>query len=210
MVHRKQITMRYSEDVGDCCRSLVETAHVPSDIRLIHFIQLQRLAEEITSTFGYDDVSHRLPHSRIEGTELLVTAFKSRLRELRTSFPTNGICHCEFSLPTKPGCESWLQGANYCSASINLAYDSVCVYLYEVSLHDRRPAPKQSRDFSYQLQQPYHARTNLLVGCLEATKTFLDDYLQISSHTLEFHTILEKGQRKLYFWRRCSLIWLEI
>lgn len=92
MVFRKSISMRYDDYVGDCCRSLAEVKNAPTDGDLIHFIGLQRLAEEIATTFGYDSITNEGRYLRIENVELSVKAFKSRLHDLRLSLPSNSRC----------------------------------------------------------------------------------------------------------------------
>ncbi|MCJ1458354.1 hypothetical protein MMC28_008726 [Mycoblastus sanguinarius] len=74
-----------------------------------------------------------------------------------------------------------------------LAYDSVCIYLYEVSLHVTSPPRQVPENGGFNQPQSSTALTNLLVGCLEATKTFLDNYLELPAHVVERHSMLEKG-----------------
>ena len=105
-----------------------------------------------------------------ERADILIQAFKSRLQYLRSLFPRKGVY-----LP-----------------SILLAYDSTCIHLHQVSLHaflDRSPSPRSGLE----LHKHSGTRMNLLIGCLEATTSFLDRYLQLSPYTIEHHSILEKG-----------------
>ena len=98
--------MRYDDYVGDCCRSLAENHIAPADADLIHFIDLKRLAEEIANTFGYNSSNNVGHYLRMDNVELSVKAFKSRLHDLRRSFPPNSTCLCKkpsISLVLTPG-----------------------------------------------------------------------------------------------------------
>ena len=70
----------------------MESSYAPTDADLIYFVGLQRLAEEIASTFGYNSINNRNRRLGMENVELLVKAFKSRLLDLRRSFPSNSKC----------------------------------------------------------------------------------------------------------------------
>lgn len=80
--------MKYDDFVGDCCRSLATSNNTPTDADLLHFIGLQRLTEEVASTFRYDSINEGR-QLRMDNVELSVKAFKSRLHDLRCSFPSN-------------------------------------------------------------------------------------------------------------------------
>ena len=79
---RKPFGMRYDDYIGDCCRSLMESNLAPRDADLIYFVGLQRLGEEIASTFGYDSISNESRRLSTENVELFVKTFKSRLLDL--------------------------------------------------------------------------------------------------------------------------------
>lgn len=61
MVNRKPVIMRYNDQVGKCCRSLATGSGTPSDNQLIHFVKLQRLAEEMALVFGDDPMNDESP-----------------------------------------------------------------------------------------------------------------------------------------------------
>lgn len=170
MMYRRPITMKYNDQVGECCQSLATGSETPSDTQLIHFIELQRLTEEMVLAFEDDPVNEERQWIGLERASLLVKAFKPRLQYLRNSFPENGGC-----LP-----------------SILLAYDSTCIYLHQVSLHlvSDKSSPTSSDP---ELYKTSGTRMNLLVGCLDVTKSFLDRYLQLSRYTIEHYSMLEKG-----------------
>lgn len=92
MAFNKTISMRYDDFAGKCCRSLTENKYTSTDGDLVHFIGLQRLAEEISCTFDYDSASNDGRHLGLDTIELLVKAFASRLQDLRRSFPSNSTC----------------------------------------------------------------------------------------------------------------------
>ena len=94
MAFRKLICMKYNDQIGECCRCLAVAHDVPTDAVLTHFINSQRLAEEIASTLGYDAPKCEQLHSRVEIVELSVKAFRSRLHNLRGSLPSKGAAEC--------------------------------------------------------------------------------------------------------------------
>lgn len=170
MMYRKPITMKYNNQVGECCRSLATGSETPSDTQLIHFVELQRLTEEMALAFEDDPMNDERPGIGLERADLLVKAFKPRLQYLRDLFPKDGVC-----LPT-----------------FLLAYDSICIYLHQVSLH-LLPDKSSSTSSDAEGYKTSGTRMNLLVDCLEVTKSFLDRYLQLSPYTIEYHSMLEKG-----------------
>ena len=170
MVHRKPITMKYNDRVGECCRSLATGNETPSDTQLIHFVELQRIAEGMALVFEDDPMNDERPRIGSERADMLIKAFKSRLQYLRGLFPHDGVC-----LP-----------------SILLAYDRICIHLHQVSLHvfpDKGP----STISNHELHKHSSIRINLLIDCLEVTRSFLDRYLQLSPHTVEHHSMPEKS-----------------
>lgn len=84
--------MKYDDYVGECCRSLAETNNAPTDADLIHFVDLQRLAEEIARTFEYDSTNSESRYLGMDNVELSVKAFESRLHDLRRRLPSNSTC----------------------------------------------------------------------------------------------------------------------
>ena len=169
MLNRRPVTMKYNNQVAECCRSLAIGNETPLDSQLTHFVEFQKLAEEIALIFEDDPMNDERPWLGSERVDLLIKAFNPRLQYLRDLIPPDGVC-----LPF-----------------ILLAYDSTCIHLHQVSLHvpqDKSPSigpyaelPKQSG-----------ARVKLQTGCLEATKSFLDRYLQLSPHMIEHQSMLEK------------------
>ena len=169
MVYKKPVTMKYNDQVGQCCRSLATGNETPSDAELIHFVEMQRLVEEIALVFEHDPMNDERSWIGSERADLLIKTFKLRLQHLRNLFPQDGIC-----LP-----------------AILLAYDKTCIYLHQVSLQvspDINPSAVADAD----LQPNYSPRINLLIGCLEATKSFLNRYLQLPPKAIEHHSMLEK------------------
>lgn len=169
MVNRKPVTMKYNDQVGQCCRSLATANETPSDAELIHFVEMQRLAEEIALVFEHDPMNDERSWIGSERADLLIKTFQLRLQHLRNMFPQDGMY-----LP-----------------AILLAYDKTCIYLHQISLQvspDSSPSTVAQAD----LQQNSSARINLLIGCLEATKSFLNRSLQLPPKAIEHHSMLEK------------------
>lgn len=153
-VNRKPITMKYNDRIGECCRSLATGSERPSDSQLIHFIELQRLREEIRLVLEDDPMNQERPWMGSERAELLIKTFEPRLQYLQGLFPQDGVC----------------------LTSILLAYDSTCIRLYQVSLLVS-PDKSPSTSLDSELNKHSGVEIDLLIGCLEATKSFLDRYL---------------------------------
>lgn len=170
MEHRKPVPMKYNDQVRQCCRSLATGSETPSDAELIHFVEMQRLAEEIAIVFELDPLNDERSCIGPERADLLIKTFKLRLQHLRELFPQVGIY-----LP-----------------EMLLAYNKTCIFLHQVSLQvsqDISPSTTADAD----LQQNYSARINLLIGCLEATKSYLDRCLQLPPKVIEHYSLLEKS-----------------
>ncbi|KAF6227633.1 hypothetical protein HO173_012073 [Letharia columbiana] len=172
LVNRKSISLRYDDSIGDYSRSLAEINHATTDADVIHFIGLQRLAEEIASTFGYDATNKKGRYLRLDNVELSVKAFKSRLHDFRHHLPSNSTC----------------------LASIMLAYESTCVYLHEVSLHMEHSFATSPVPLGREAGDSSQRRISLLLSCLEATKSFLDYFLQIPPRLILRHCTFERGR----------------
>lgn len=81
--------MKFSRCIEDCCLTLAERNELPFDSQLVHYVRLQRLAEEIGNTFGvggHCEVGEAA--IGLERAKLLVKAYQTQLRYLRDSFPT--------------------------------------------------------------------------------------------------------------------------
>ncbi len=162
--------MKYNDQTGECCRSLATGSETLSDTQLIHFVELQRLSEENALVFGDDPMNDERPRIGSERANKLIRTFKPRLQHSQGLFPREGVC-----LP-----------------SILLAYDSTCIHLHQVSL---QVSPDKSLSTTSGPELPTHSgtRMNLLFDCLEATKSFLDRYLQLSPDIMEHYSIIEKS-----------------
>lgn len=78
-------------------------------------------------------------------------------------------------------------------ASLNLAYHNISIYLHEVSLHMEHSVANHSVPLCHEAEKSSRRRINLLLSCLEATKLFLDYFLQIPQILCARHTTQEKG-----------------
>lgn len=172
MVSRKPVTMKYKDQVGECCRSLATGSETPSDTQLIHYSISSncKLAEDIAFVFEDDPMNNEKLLIGSERADLLIKAFKPRLQCLRDRFLHKVVC----------------------LASILLAYDSINIHLHQVPLRvslDKSP----STNPDLELHKHLSARMNLLIGCLEATKSFLDRYSQLSPYIIEQHSMSKKA-----------------
>ena len=183
---RKPFGVRYDDYIGDCCRSLVQSSYAPTDVDLIYFVGLQRLGEEIAITFGYDSINNESRRLSIEHVELFVKAFKSRLLDLRSSFPSNSKCSSKWP-SARP-----MTMTNWAKASMTLAYEKVNIYLYEVSLHMDHSFATSSGPPG---REPSHQRrTSLMLSCLDASKSYLNCFLRVPPEEIVKQSTFEKGE----------------
>ena len=184
--------MGYNDIIGDCCRSLAAANIAPTDKHLVHFIYLQRVAEDISSVFGYNSVSRQPQGISTQAIDLSVKAFKSQLHAVWQSLPADTACHRKSSLNLRLNALEKCIGANPLKAPMILAYQNLYIHLYEVCLMTKEPIGDDLK--AQELQRGPNMRTTLLLDCLEATKTFLDQYLQLPRQEIMGHSILQTGQ----------------
>lgn len=80
--------MKFSRFIEDCCLTLAERNELPFDSQLVHYVRLQRLAEEIANTLGGGGHCEAGEAAiGLERARLLVRAYQTQLRYLRDSFP---------------------------------------------------------------------------------------------------------------------------
>ncbi|KAJ9145322.1 hypothetical protein NKR23_g5455 [Pleurostoma richardsiae] len=164
---RKSFSLKQTCPVYSVCQSLTAADKNSSpEMSLCYAVQLQRIADSIGITFGYD--SKQRPGITAESVQLAVEGFRSQLQSLQTSF------------------SSKVDDAN--KASLSLMYDATMIHLYEVSLHmDTGPSQHDSS------KPPSPTRLNLLLTCLDVTKKFLDNYLGLPRQLLKEQTLLGKA-----------------
>jgi hypothetical protein len=80
--------MKYTDYIDTCCQALSDARETPSDHLLPYFIRLQRLAEEISTTFDYGGYQQLPPLDAIR-TEMLVKTFRKQLNQFEESFPSD-------------------------------------------------------------------------------------------------------------------------
>jgi hypothetical protein len=80
--------LKYTDYIDTCCRALNDARETPSDYLLTYFIRLQRLAEEISTTFDYGGHQQLPPLDAIR-TEMLVKTFRKQLKQFEESFPSD-------------------------------------------------------------------------------------------------------------------------
>jgi hypothetical protein len=85
---RKPNNLKYTDYIDTCCQALSDAKETPSDYLLPYFIRLQRLAEEISTTFDYGGYQ-QLPALDAIRTEMLVKTFRKQLKQFEESFPSD-------------------------------------------------------------------------------------------------------------------------
>lgn len=95
---RKPTTLKYSEYTAQCCYLLDQAGYVESDHLLLYYIQLQRIAEEASTTFDYESNSSISPmdarHVGVVARDLERQADLLLLSvpiEMRNNSKTNGL-----------------------------------------------------------------------------------------------------------------------
>lgn len=80
--------MKFSRCIEDFCVTLAERNELPFDSQLVHYVRLQRLAEEIGINLGGEGNGEvgEAPVG-LERSRLLVKAYQNQLRYLKDSFP---------------------------------------------------------------------------------------------------------------------------
>lgn len=84
--------------------------------------------------------------------------------------------------------------ANTVKASIKLTYENTNIYLHEVALHMEHSVATSSVLRGREAADLSQRRIRLLLSCLEATKSFLDCFLQTPAELIGRHSTMERGQ----------------
>jgi hypothetical protein len=165
--------MKYTDYVGECCQVFTERAEVPGDLILTYFIRLQRLMEDVDSTFDYDD-NQNLPTMDASRIEILVKTFNRQLVQIKESFTP----------------EAWNNSA------ITLKFYNLRIFIHEIGLHsgDSEPTDSSIGGDSCRSWFSAMARTDALITCLDATKDYLDRYLSLPLVQMRENTVLEESK----------------
>lgn len=83
---RKPNTIQYSSYMETCAENLAKSTQAETDRLITYFIQFQKLAEEVTQAFDYQN-AYKLPQLDAMRLEILVKAFEQQLKSFETSFP---------------------------------------------------------------------------------------------------------------------------
>lgn len=84
---RKPNNLKYNDYIEECYWALIEANATPSDCLLPYFVRLQRLAEEVNTTFEYDEYQQP-PALDTFRTSTLVKTFCKQLRNFEDTFPS--------------------------------------------------------------------------------------------------------------------------
>ena len=91
--------MTYNNFIGDCCQALAIRKLAPLDADLYYLVELERISEQIATTFGYTSTHRSESQHTASSIQILVNSFKSRLDDLRASFPKDSSCMSETHTP---------------------------------------------------------------------------------------------------------------
>lgn len=172
---RKPVALRYSITLEEYARSLAVAKRAPLDPYIIHFVQLQGLAEEIASAFGYNDVGQApLSMNDIESVESRVNIFNLRLQRMKLAIPKGTPL----------------------SSVLFLTTSSIAVYLFEVGLHFPAVSSGTSvadENTSFR-PQAISALSNILWACLDAIKTIQRSFMNVTNAEMISQTLMDKSQ----------------
>lgn len=82
--------MKFAKCIEDYCLTLAERNELPFDSQLVHYVRLQRLAEEVGNALGGGGAVIGLERAR-----LLLKAYQTQLRYLKDSFPAPPAKMCK-------------------------------------------------------------------------------------------------------------------
>ncbi|KAH8821930.1 hypothetical protein F5884DRAFT_107989 [Xylogone sp. PMI_703] len=170
LIFKRRNALNYTPYVEDCCKVLSEANQAPYDYQLQYYIQLQRLTEEITCAFGYDN-SQRVPFLDPVRIELLVRVFNNQLKQLEALLP--------------------LDTQN--NVVLKLLCLTAHIYINEIGFHAAQSncpvlGVATHHDWISSIQ-----RSETLQQALNAAKKFLDEYLVLPVDELRRQTIMEES-----------------
>ena len=91
--------MMYNNFIGDCCQALTNRKLAPLDAELYYLVELERISEQIATTFGLTSSYRSETMPTASSIQILINAFKSRLEDLKASFPIDSPCLSEIQQP---------------------------------------------------------------------------------------------------------------
>lgn len=174
--------MKHSKYVEECGQILAQISDAETDYLLPHFIALQKFAEDVNHAFDYNAA---VQHPQLDSTrvEILSKTFSQQLDQLYSTSPPlvweNGMC----SLP-----DSALS-LIYHEVQLSMSYHFLRVYINEVGFHASPPSAIELMTGGSSLRSWYYssARNESLISCLQAAKTYLDRFLELTPRqTIDF------------------------
>ncbi|RVD90400.1 uncharacterized protein DFL_001366 [Arthrobotrys flagrans] len=151
---RKRIPLHFSNYMGRCQQSFVDSPEFESDKYMVMMLRLQKFQEDVCETFRYlePEIAGKQDILRIQ---MSLKAFQSQLKIIEQDF--------QFLDPRNPAFDS-----------IYPAIFVMGIYLHEIGLHMTPPPPSTS-SYAPTASLEYTAeRINILSECLSYTKKYLD------------------------------------
>jgi hypothetical protein len=167
--------LKYGEYVEESVQVLAQVSDAETDYLLPHFIALQKFAEDINYAFDYNAA---LQHPQLDSkrVEILSKTFGQQLDQLHSTVPPhvwdNGRC-------SYPGAALSL---TYNKVQLSMSYHYLRIYIHEVGFHASPPSALELMTGGSTLRAWYHsnARNDSLIACLQAAKTYLDRFIEVS------------------------------
>ncbi|KIX97615.1 uncharacterized protein Z520_06393 [Fonsecaea multimorphosa CBS 102226] len=154
---RKPNNLPHSPYISGCSELLAGIGAAASDALLPSYVHLQRLQEDINQAFKYDSPD-RQDELNVEKIEILCNKFEQQLEQLRSALPFN----------------VWN------NAKLVSSYRAIKIYAREIGFHAQPPSafsvPVSGSSSSWYDSTTRH---NCLLGCLEATREYLDHFLSL-------------------------------
>jgi hypothetical protein len=172
--------MKYTRYTKECCQFLSSREEAESDALIPHFIQMQKLADDVNRTFDYDG-HQELGALDSRRVEMLVKTFREQLARLEKTFPA----------------EFWKHGTyrhvnlihSFLTVDIDMlimAYYHLRTFVNEVGFHQIALSPLDSISNQVTSDEWYSSitRSELLISCLNAAKDYLERYISLPTESL--------------------------
>jgi len=173
--------MKYTSYTEDCCQFLAAAQNAESDTLIPYFIELQKLADDVNQTFDYDGHQDLTPLDPAR-VEMLVKMFKKRLGQLEKEFPPEVWKHGKSGGPRS---EARTLGLTTPQDMLMMTYYHLRTFVNEVGFH------QVTAPFNFSSDQSTHRkwcssiiRSQILIGCLNAAKEYLERYISLPTEAL--------------------------
>ena len=175
--------------MGECLR-LLEDSPMILDRRLTALVKLQRIVEETSLSFGFNDESTARNLSE-DHTQVIIKSFERRMEEWK-AFHSPHIIDVKVFY-NMAGTVSMTNA--FCSVSLTISYYRLLITFYEFAMdgghhdveslkHKYWALPIPEDDESVPLKPLSTTQVNATMKCISSSQTLLDTFLQMGTDTL--------------------------